>query len=101
MIDEDGFAVDGWCQCFNDEFCPDRRRRKRSLHEAISEAYSELYPNYLIEQAAMENFFSFDRNQDGLISLEDPRRRYWQTTTQAIRALKKDSSKLIWTMMDL
>ena len=71
MIDDDGFAVDGWCQCFNEEFCPDRRRRKRSLHEAISEAYSELYPNYLIEQGAMENFFSFDRNLDGLISLEE------------------------------
>ena len=25
---------------------------------------------YLIEQAAMENFFGFDLNQDGLISLE-------------------------------
>ena len=41
------------------------------MHEAISKAYSELYPNYLIEQGAMENFFSFDRNQDGLISLEE------------------------------
>ena len=26
---------------------------------------------YLIEQAAMENFFSFDQNRDGMISLEE------------------------------
>ena len=35
------------------------------------EAYGELYPNRLIEQAAMEKFFSFDLNFDGLISLEE------------------------------
>ena len=41
------------------------------MHLAISQAYSGLYPNYLLEQAAMENFFSFDLSQDGLISLEE------------------------------
>ena len=43
---------------------------KRSLSSAISEAYGELYGEK-IEQAAMENFFSFDLNRDGLISLEE------------------------------
>ena len=62
---------EGYCRCKFSEFCPDRRRRKRSLHEPISQAYSGLFPNYLIEQAAMENFLSFDLNQDGLISLEE------------------------------
>ena len=41
------------------------------MHESISQAYNGLYPNYLIKQAAMENFFSFDLNQDGLISFEE------------------------------
>ena len=61
----------GYCLCDRTEYCPDRRRRKRSLHESISQAYNELYPKNLIEQAAMENFFSFDLNSDGLISLEE------------------------------
>ena len=43
---------------------------KRSLSSAISEAYQELYGEK-IERAAMENFFSFDLNRDGLISLEE------------------------------
>ena len=66
-------GVDGYCLCWEwlNEFCPDRKRRKRSLHEAISEAYSGLYPEYLIELGVMENFFSFDLDQDGLISLEE------------------------------
>ena len=37
---------------------------------AISQAYSGLY-NHLIERDAMENFFTFDLNRDGLISLEE------------------------------
>ena len=52
------------------EYCPDRRRRKRSVSQAISQAYSGLY-GHLIERDAMENFLSFDLNQDGLISLEE------------------------------
>ena len=66
-------GVDGYCLCWEweNEFCPDRKRRKRSLHEAISEAYSGLYPENLIELGVMENFFSFDLDQDGLISLEE------------------------------
>ena len=35
------------------------------------EAYSGLYPSNLIDQAAMEKFFSFDINLDGLISLQE------------------------------
>ena len=42
------------------------------MHLAISQAYLGLNPN-LIEQDAMENFFSFDHNRDGLISLEEAR----------------------------
>ena len=41
------------------------------MHLTISQAYIGLYPNHLIEQSAMENFFSFDLNLDGLISLEE------------------------------
>ena len=44
---------------------------KRSVARAISEAYSELYGGDIIQRIAMENFFSFDINQDGLISLEE------------------------------
>ena len=54
----------------NEEYCPDRRRRKRSVKLAISQAYSGLY-DHLIERDAMENFLSFDLNRDGLISLEE------------------------------
>ena len=53
------------------EYCPDRRRRKRSVNSAISQAYSGLYSSELIERDAMENFFSFDLNRDGLISLDE------------------------------
>ena len=52
------------------EYCPDRRRRKRSVKLAVSQAYSGLY-GHLIERDAMENFLSFDLNRDGLISLEE------------------------------
>ena len=41
------------------------------MHDPISKAYTGLYPNNLIEKAAMEKFFSFDLNFDGLISLEE------------------------------
>ena len=40
------------------------------MHLAISQAYSILY-DQLIERDAMENFFSFDLNQDGVISWEE------------------------------
>ena len=42
------------------------------MHLAILQAYLGLYPN-LIEQDAMEKFFSFEQNRDGLISLEEAR----------------------------
>ena len=61
----------GTCLCDSSEHCPDRRRRKRSLHNSLMEAYSGLYPSNLIDQAAMEKFFSFDTNLDGLISLQE------------------------------
>ena len=41
------------------------------MHDPIAQAYTGLYPDNLIEKAAMENFFSFDLNLDGLISLEE------------------------------
>ena len=52
------------------EYCPARKRRKRSVKQVISQAYGGLY-GHLIERDAMENFFSFDLNRDGLISLEE------------------------------
>ena len=76
---------DGWCykelfyskpSCVSSkgtaraEYCPNRRRRKRSVSLAISQAYSGLYSR-LIERDAMENFLTFDLNWDGLISLEE------------------------------
>ena len=71
----------GWCYkvrgmggCYSsrgykdhEEYCPDRRRRKRSIHLAVSQVYSGLY-SHLLERDAMENFLSFDLNRDGLIS---------------------------------
>ena len=41
------------------------------MNPAISQAYSGLYSSQLIERDVMENFFSFDLNRDGLISLEE------------------------------
>ena len=41
------------------------------MNPAILQAYSGLYSSQLIERNAMENFFSFDLNRDGLISLEE------------------------------
>lgn len=41
------------------------------MHDPMTQAYTGLYPNSLIEEAAMENFYSFDLNLDGLISLEE------------------------------
>ena len=64
-------TVGGMCLCDSTEYCPDRRRRKRSLRDPILQAYTGLYPNNLIDQPAMEKFFSFDLNLDGLISLEE------------------------------
>ena len=59
----DGTTRSGMCQCDNEEHCPSRRR-KRSLDEPISQAYSGLYPRNLIAEPAMENFFSFDLNAE-------------------------------------
>ena len=53
------------------EYCPDRRRKKRYVNPAIPQAYSGLYSSQLIERDVMENFFSFDLNRDGLISLDE------------------------------
>ena len=41
------------------------------MNPAILQAYSGLYSSELIERDAMENFFSFDLNRDGVISLEE------------------------------
>ena len=46
------------------------------MHLAISQAYSGLYPEHMIEQSAMEIFFSFDLNLDGLVSLEEVMQTY-------------------------
>ena len=46
-------------------------RSKRSVTAAILKAaYGGLY-NHKMERSALENFLSFDLNQDGLISLEE------------------------------
>ena len=75
------------------EFCPNRRRRmKRSLSSAISEAYGELYGEK-IEQAAMENFFSFDLNRDGLISLEEA--MVTNATEEDFKKVDKDNDGLV------
>ena len=62
-IDHHGVKRSNMCKCDHNEHCPSRRR-KRSLDEPISQAYSELYPRNLIAEAAMENFFSFDLNTE-------------------------------------
>ena len=50
-------------------FCPDRR--KRSVPVAVIEAYSGGHISHLVNLPAMENFFSFDLDKDGLISFEE------------------------------
>ena len=52
------------------EWCPGRRRMKRSLAASISQAYGELY-SQMHQRPAMHHFFTFDLNQDGRISLEE------------------------------
>ena len=52
------------------EWCPGRKRMKRSVAASISRAYGELY-SQMLERPAMHNFFTFDLNQDGRISLEE------------------------------
>ena len=52
-----------------EEFCPDRRRRRRSADTL--QAYGQLYDHDLIERDAMGDFLSFDVNRDGRISLEE------------------------------
>ena len=83
-------TVNGWCkkwyhwqgiyqECYSSkgrerqEYCPDRRRMKRSTSTAISQAYGKLHPD-LIDRHAMENFLRFDLNRDGLIALEEAKR---------------------------
>ena len=54
------------------EYCPDRRRRKRSLTGAVKEAdYAGGLYDHLMERAAMEKFLDFDLNKDGQISMEE------------------------------
>ena len=43
---------------------------KRSVAASISRAYGELY-SHMLERPAMHNFFTFDLNRDGRISLEE------------------------------
>jgi len=47
----------------SEDFCPDRRRRRRSAYSALTEAYSGLY-NHLVNLPAMDNFLAFDLNKD-------------------------------------
>ena len=52
------------------EWCPGRKRIKRSVAASISRAYGELY-SQMLERPAMHHFFTFDLNRDGRISLEE------------------------------
>ena len=52
------------------EWCPGRKRMKRSVAASISRAYGELY-SQMLERPAMHHFFTFDLNRDGRISLEE------------------------------
>ena len=52
------------------EYCPDRRRKRRSIPAALIEAYSGLY-SHLVDLPALENFLAFDLDKDGLISFEE------------------------------
>ena len=54
----------------SEDYCPDRRRKKRSIPAAVIEAYGHLY-NHLLGVPAMENFLGFDLDKDVLISLEE------------------------------
>ena len=65
---------------------------KRSLSSAISKAYQELYGEK-IECAAMENFFSFDLNRDGLISLEEA--MVTNATEEDFKKVDKDNDGLV------
>ena len=65
---------------------------KRSLSSAISKAYRELYREK-IERAAMENFFSFDLNRDGLISLEEA--MVTNATEEDFKKVDKDNDGLV------
>ena len=51
------------------EYCPARRRMKRSVATTIAQAYGKIHPD-LIDRHEMETFLRFDLNRDGLISLE-------------------------------
>ena len=55
---------------YHAEWCPGRKRKKRSVAASISRAYGELY-SQMLERPAMHHFFTFDLNQDGRISLEE------------------------------
>ena len=65
---------------------------KRSTTSAISKAYRELYGE-IIERAAMENFFSFDLNRDGLISLEEA--MVTNSTKEEFKKVDKDNNGLV------
>ena len=57
----------------DEEYCPHRRRLKRSVATTIIQAYGEIHPD-LIDRHEMENFLRFDLNRDGLVSLEEANR---------------------------
>ena len=59
--------------CMLQEYCPNRRRMKRSVATTIAQAYGEIHPD-LIDRHEMETFLRFDLNRDGLISLEEANR---------------------------
>ena len=65
---------------------------KRSTASAISKAYRELYGE-MIYRAAMENFFSFDLNRDGLISLEEA--MVTNATEEDFKKVDKDNDGLV------
>ena len=56
--------------CMLQEYCPNRRRMKRSVATTISQVYGELY-DHLIDRHEMEHFLRFDLNRDGLVSFEE------------------------------
>ena len=59
------------------------------------EAYSGLYPSHLIEQPAMEKFFSFDVNLDGLISLEEVMETNGSNKTEGFKDVDLDKDGFV------
>ena len=60
----------GWDGKGRQEYCPARRRMKRSVATTISQVYGELY-DHLVDRHEMEHFLRFDLNRDGLVSFEE------------------------------